>query len=61
MRKEIVLLLVAAVLLLGGAAALLETISISSWNVVSFDPENPKGGIILEPDGDDLPPGPIPL
>jgi hypothetical protein len=59
MRKGIVLLLVAAVLLLGGAAALLETISISSWNVVSFDPENSKGGHILNPDGDDLPPAPL--
>ncbi|MBU7014929.1 MAG: hypothetical protein HXS52_11935 [Theionarchaea archaeon] len=61
MRKGIVLLLVAAVLLLGGAAALLETISVSSWNVVSFDPQDPEGSFILLPDGDDLPPGPIPL
>ncbi|MBU6999497.1 MAG: hypothetical protein HXS51_01925 [Theionarchaea archaeon] len=42
MRKGIVLLLVAAVLLLGGAAALLETVSTSSWNIVSYDPQDPE-------------------
>jgi hypothetical protein len=59
MRKEIVLVLVAAVLLLGAAAAFFESITVNAWKAPVFDPEDPHGGEMLQPNGDDMYPAPL--